>query len=206
MEGQSGLKAVLFDLDETLLKLPINYDELRKKLREYASRLGVECDFRQIIEGIEEASRRLGEEFRRMCYELVELYELEAAEKPIVEHDTLQLLEKLKKMGLKIGVVSRNSKKCVIASLEKAGLLRYVDVAIGREDTLKTKPNPEPIIHALMLLGVKVEEAVYVGDHPYDLAAAFAAGVKFIALGDKIKGYEGPRVRRLEEVAALISV
>lgn len=200
------MKAVLFDLDETLLKLPINYDELRRRLRECASRLGVECDFRQIIEGIEEVSRTLGEEFRRMCYEIVESYELEAAEKPILESDATQLLERLKNAGLKVGVVSRNSRKCVTMSLEKTGLSRYIDVVIGREDAPKTKPNPEPIIRALELLGVKAEEAVYIGDHPYDLTAASAAGVRFIALGGKIGGYEGPRIRKLGEVTSLIPV
>ncbi|MEM3464831.1 MAG: TGS domain-containing protein [Candidatus Jordarchaeales archaeon] len=33
MEVKDRVKAVLFDLDETLLKLPVNYEELREKLK-----------------------------------------------------------------------------------------------------------------------------------------------------------------------------
>ncbi|MBS7248674.1 MAG: HAD-IA family hydrolase [Candidatus Jordarchaeales archaeon] len=205
MEVKDRVKAVLFDLDETLLKLPVNYEELREKLRHCASRLNLKFEFRRILEDIDAASRIAGDDFRRECYEIVESYELEAAMKPIPEQDAAYVLEKLKEGGLRIGVVSRNSRRCILASLEKLGLTKHVDVIIGREDTQRTKPNPEPIIYALKLLGVEADEAVYVGDHPYDLAAASAAGVTFIAVGDKIRGY-GSRVRSLREIISLISI
>lgn len=205
MEVKEPVKAVLFDLDGTLLSLPINYDELRKRLREHASKFNLNYEFRRIIDDIEEASRTLGERFRRDCYEIVELYECEAALKPVPEEGARELLEKLKKSGLKVGVVSRNSKKCVTLSLERLGMAGHVDVIVGREDA-KPKPSPDPLLHALKTLGVRAEETAFVGDHPYDLAAATAAGVRFIALGDKIKGYNGPRARRITEVADLIAI
>ncbi|MBS7288076.1 MAG: HAD-IA family hydrolase [Candidatus Freyarchaeota archaeon] len=203
MEVKKRLRAVLFDLDGTLLSLPINYEELRERLREHASHLNANYDFRRIIEDIEAASQTLGEDFRRECYKIVESFELDAATKPVPDEDAKKLLEKLKKAGLKVGVVSRNSRRCVTTSLERLGMSEYVDVIIGREDTAKTKPNPEPILHALKIIGVEADEAIYVGDHPYDLAAAEAAGVNFIALGDKIKGYRGKRVRRLRDLTNL---
>ena len=50
------------------------------------------------------------------------------------------------------------------------------DVVVGSEDTERHKPEPEPILHALELLGARAGDAAYVGDSPYDVAAARAAG------------------------------
>jgi hypothetical protein len=51
------------------------------------------------------------------------------------------------------------------------------------EDTTEHKPRPEPLLKALELLGnVPREQAAYVGDSPFDIAAAKAAGVKSVAV------------------------
>ncbi|MDQ3791655.1 MAG: HAD hydrolase-like protein, partial [Actinomycetota bacterium] len=45
------------------------------------------------------------------------------------------------------------------------------------------KPRPEPILKGLELLGdIPREEAAYVGDSPFDVAAARAAGVASVAV------------------------
>ncbi|MDO4902761.1 MAG: HAD-IA family hydrolase [Limosilactobacillus sp.] len=56
---------------------------------------------------------------------------------------------------------------------------KHFEVAIASEDTEKHKPSPDPILAALDRMGVKPENAVYVGDTINDLLAAKAAGVKF---------------------------
>jgi len=203
MEVKKALKAVLFDLDETLLKLPIQYDELRRRLREHASRFNLNYDFHHILDDVEKASQILGEKFRKECYEIIEQYECQAAQKPIAEKDMKTTLEKLKKAGLKIGIISRNSRKAVALALQKTGTLKLIDIIIGREDTPKTKPHPDPIIKALEKLGIKPSEAIYVGDHPYDQAAATAANTTFIAIGNKIKSNKTPHIKHINEITKL---
>ena len=51
---------------------------------------------------------------------------------------------------------------------------------ISADDVTQTKPDPEGILQALSRLDLKPEEVMVMGDHPYDVKAAKAAGVKAI--------------------------
>ena len=44
------------------------------------------------------------------------------------------------------------------------------------------KPQPDPVLHALELLGAAPAEAAYVGDSPFDVGAGRAAGVFTVAV------------------------
>ena len=59
-------------------------------------------------------------------------------------------------------------------------LKHHFDAAIADEDTVKHKPDPEPLLLAAQKLGVQPGECVYVGDAENDMKAAHAAGMKFI--------------------------
>ncbi len=58
-----------------------------------------------------------------------------------------------------------------------------MDVVIGAEDTERHKPDPDPVLEALRRLGVDAADAAYVGDSPFDIRAAKAAGVHAVAVG-----------------------
>jgi pyrophosphatase PpaX len=94
----------------------------------------------------------------------------------------LELLAELKSRGLLLAAVT--SKKSFFAErgLEAVGLRRYFSVVIGEDDTQEHKPGPAPVLEALRRLRVPPECAVMVGDSPYDIAAAKAAGVRSIAV------------------------
>jgi pyrophosphatase PpaX len=63
------------------------------------------------------------------------------------------------------------------------GLGEVVDEWVTMEDTEEHKPRPEPLLKGLELLGdIPSEEAAYVGDSPFDVAAARAAGVTTVAV------------------------
>ena len=61
-------------------------------------------------------------------------------------------------------------------------LERFFDVTVGAEDTERHKPHPEPLLAALDRLDADVEGAVYVGDSPFDVQAAKAAGIGSVAV------------------------
>jgi pyrophosphatase PpaX len=61
-------------------------------------------------------------------------------------------------------------------------LRRFFDVTVGAEDTTRHKPNPDPLLLALERLGANADDAVYVGDSPFDIQAAKAAGVGSVAV------------------------
>jgi phosphoglycolate phosphatase-like HAD superfamily hydrolase len=57
------------------------------------------------------------------------------------------------------------------------GLASYMRCVIASDTTTKHKPDPEPVMAALERLEATAGAAVFVGDSPYDMQAARAAGV-----------------------------
>jgi pyrophosphatase PpaX len=95
-----------------------------------------------------------------------------------------EALARLRSAGVRVAVVT--SKRLV--SVEMAlkgfpGLRDVVDRFVTMEDTTEHKPNPEPLLRGLELLGnVPKDEAVYVGDSPFDVEASKAAGLTSVAV------------------------
>ncbi len=72
-------------------------------------------------------------------------------------------------------------------ALEK--LKEHFRVVVAYEDTVNHKPDPEPLLLAVKRLGIRPEEAIYIGDVENDVKAAKAAGMKVIVYSqDKIPG------------------
>jgi pyrophosphatase PpaX len=94
---------------------------------------------------------------------------------------TEQVVSTLRSRGYAIGLVTSKSRELAIRGLQLCALDGLIDVAIYMEDTLKHKPDPEPIFAALARLKVTSQEAVYIGDSFHDIVAGRAAGVKTIA-------------------------
>jgi pyrophosphatase PpaX len=93
-------------------------------------------------------------------------------------------LARLKAAGVRVGVVTSKRRFSVGMALKKfPGLGDVVDQWVTMEDTTEHKPRPEPLLKGLEMLGnVPREQAAYVGDSPFDVTAAKAAGVESVAV------------------------
>src|SRR5262245_43573135 len=98
--------------------------------------------------------------------------------------ELLALLPGLKAQGRKLGIVTAKRHRTVALALDRfPALASAFDVVVGFEDTAKHKPDAEPVLFAVEKLDGTPEEAVYVGDSPFDIGAAKAAGVYAVAVG-----------------------
>jgi pyrophosphatase PpaX len=95
-----------------------------------------------------------------------------------------QALSRLRSAGIKVAVVTSKRRMSVEMALNNFPDLRnVVDRFVAMEDTNEHKPHPEPLWRGLELLGgVPKEEAAYVGDSPFDVEAAKAAGLTSVAV------------------------
>jgi pyrophosphatase PpaX len=106
-------------------------------------------------------------------------------------HETLEafdelvaLLPGLKAEGRKLGIVTAKRHRTVGLALDRfPALADAFDVVVGVEDTDRHKPEPEPVLLAMEKLAGTCEETVYIGDSPFDIGAAKAAGVFSVAVG-----------------------
>ena len=95
----------------------------------------------------------------------------------------IDVLRSLRVEGRQLGIVSAKRRATVERVFAGTGIGDYFDVVVGSDDTVKHKPDPEPILRALELLSAAPQEAAYVGDSPFDVAAGRAADVFAVAVG-----------------------
>jgi pyrophosphatase PpaX len=95
----------------------------------------------------------------------------------------LDLLQALKREGRRLGVVTAKRRASLVLAFEVLPELeRFFDVTIAAEDTERHKPHPQPLLAALERLDEDPRNAAYVGDSPFDVQAAKAAGMAAIAV------------------------
>jgi HAD superfamily hydrolase (TIGR01509 family) len=101
---------------------------------------------------------------------------------------SVESLSRLRRAGLLLGVVS-NSDGRVEEALRAAGLREYFDVVVDSGLMGVEKPDPRIFHAALATLGVRPEEALYVGDlYEVDVVGARAAGIEAVLLGQPEDG------------------
>lgn len=97
--------------------------------------------------------------------------------------DVLAVLPELRASGLRMGVVTAKRVATARLALARFPIIdEHADALVGADDTLRHKPDPDPILEALRRLGTAPERAAYVGDSPFDIQAARAAGVLAVAV------------------------
>ena len=94
-----------------------------------------------------------------------------------------ELLARLRDEGRQLGVVTVKARRTVALTFELLPLGGYFDTVVTGDDTERHKPDPEPLLIALERLGASARAAAYVGDSPFDIRAAKAAGMTAVAVG-----------------------
>lgn len=88
----------------------------------------------------------------------------------------VELLGQLRDRGTLLGIVS-NNRPSIRKTLEDLDLAKYFDVVVISEEVGLYKPDPAILLYACEKLNVRPEETLYVGDHPYDVVCAQEASV-----------------------------
>lgn len=107
----------------------------------------------------------------------------------VKEYDGVnETLEKLKKQGHKLAIVSTKKRETIERGLKFMKAEHYFEFWIGLEDVNKVKPDPEPVLLALERLRIPKEHALMIGDNYHDILAGKNAGVKTAGVAWSIKG------------------
>jgi len=92
------------------------------------------------------------------------------------------LVERLLAEGLKVGIATSASESEVEALLRVAGVADLVKIRTSADDAERSKPDPDIVIAALDRVDVAAEDAILLGDTPYDVAAANRAGASAVGV------------------------
>jgi pyrophosphatase PpaX len=190
LERSNRLKAVLFDFDGTIVDTTeLIYESMRRATGEVLGReLSRETLMANVGQPLPRQMELLADGQPEKTEELLELYlhhNEELHESLIREFPNVGTsLARLRDVGLRLAVVTSKRRFSVEMALDSFPDLRDVfDVFVTMEDTVEHKPLPAPLLKSLELLGeVRPERTVYVGDAPFDVTAAHAAGVMSVAV------------------------
>jgi len=153
-----NIKAVVFDLDNTLVSSKINFQGLREQLN---------CPMHQDI--LTHADSFLEAADRERAHKLILDHELSDAQNSVSLSGCHSLLHYLKDNHFHTGIVTRNCAEASKCKLDHCNIT--VEEVISREQ-YAPKPSPEALTALADLWQLQPHQVLYVGDYLYDLEAA----------------------------------
>ncbi|MGE4286091.1 MAG: HAD family hydrolase [Phycisphaerae bacterium] len=196
-------KAVLFDLDGTLAD---SVGDLTTTMNQALSSFGkpaISRDYcrRLLGTGLRHfCEHSLPESDRHLTDELMSrfqvLYRKNCHNETVPFPGMAELVKELGARGVKIAVVTNKNEDIsteIVESLFGAGTFSVIR---GAHNGIGCKPQPEPTLGVLEILGVTTEEALFVGDGEADVEVARNCGIKSV--------WVSWGLRSLEELGGLL--
>jgi HAD superfamily hydrolase (TIGR01549 family) len=171
----SGYQGVVFDLDETLVDLGVDWIGLKKRLAEVTEReTGARIEFTPLDQRVSEMRERYGDIFFRNLLEIISEYEMKESTY-VVNEELVAILESLE--GRKIAIYSMNTKRSVDNFVSQY-LRRKPDIIISKDDCLEPKPTGKDLDRILKEWKLSPEEVVYIGNSDKDKISGELAGIR----------------------------
>lgn len=174
-------KLVIFDLDETLLRLPVDWDTVRKEVIAYGKKEGMQFDENAHI--ITLSSAISNTEARKKAVDGIwRQHELETMKTNGPERypEAEAFVKKVHAKGFKLAIASNNNHATIEKALKLAGILQCFDRIVGRDDVMNTKPAPDMLLKLAWKFKLEKKDIVFIGDSDNDEKSGAAAGIRTI--------------------------
>jgi len=192
MEFLRGVRALLFDLDGTLVDtapdisaavdatlLTLERPPLEAAtVRSYIGR-GVDTLLHRVLTGNRDgnAAIDLHDRAREVFFREYGSHNGRTAQ---VYPGVREGLEHARRLGLSMACVTNKLQNFSDDLLAQVGLDGYFEFVIGGDALPQRKPDPEPLLHAAARLGVDPRACLMIGDSSNDAMAARAAGMPVV--------------------------
>jgi phosphoglycolate phosphatase-like HAD superfamily hydrolase len=168
-------EVVVVDLDKTLVKLEVDWGEVKAKLERAAEAAGADVEDEGIWPLMEAAQQPGRDALLAELEEIVTSAEVAGAHGPRNQ----ALVDWLERVETPISVLSLNSQAAVQRALAFHGLDRRVIHVVARDDVRQVKPDPEGMLLLAERHGVEPGAILFIGDKDGDRECAEAAGTTF---------------------------
>ncbi len=174
------MKAVLFDLDGTLIDTAADFIRIIQQMCRDAKRTVVEAEQirSQVSEGASAMVQLVYPElapqdavFLQHRQHFLDLYAQDIAVDTALFSGMDALLIELEQKHIPWGIVTNKPRWLSEALLDALNLTQRCAVLVCPEDVKQRKPDPEPMYLAANQLAIAAEDCIYIGDHPRDIDA-----------------------------------
>ncbi|HVP41249.1 MAG TPA: HAD family hydrolase [Candidatus Krumholzibacteriaceae bacterium] len=189
------IKAVVFDLDGTLVKFNLDYKTVRAETKQILVKEGFPASIFSLDESIFDMLQKAQlymknngkketeiAKVKEAIFKLAERHELEAARTTELLPGASETLKLLEKMKLKLGLFTINCTTATDYMLEQLQLARFFKAIATRDCVQTVKPAPEHLTIVLKKLNAKPEETLVVGDGISDMKSAQELKAKGIGI------------------------
>ncbi|NIM40629.1 MAG: HAD-IA family hydrolase [Hydrogenophaga sp.] len=185
----SGLQAVLFDLDGTLIDSAPDLGGAAESLRrarglpplpleDYRAHAGSGArGMLRVAFGITPDHH----EFAELRSAFLDAYEVRMLELTRPFEGVSALLDTLNRAGMPWGVVTNKMERLTHPIVQALRLFDSAGALVCGDTTPHPKPHPAPLLEAAQRLGVEPAHCLYVGDDLRDIVAGRAAGMSTVA-------------------------
>ena len=187
-------KGILFDLDGTLvdsvpdignaanlmltaLDMPNHSDQL---LQSWVGNGTPQLVKRALTGSLDEEPQE--QLFNRALGLFQETYAEHIFERSRLYPGVFQTLGRFASVGIDMACVTNKPTRHTGLLLEKSGIAHFFSCTVAGDTLAQRKPEPEQLLHAAALLGLKPDQCVMVGDSQNDIVAAKAAGMPVLCL------------------------
>lgn len=180
------LKLIIFDLDGTLVNA---YRAIEKSLNFTLKKLGYpEVNISRVRQAVGWGDENFIKNFVNKedlekglkIYRQHHKYSLIRYSKVIPK--VRKILEILRNKNYKLAIASNRPEKFTNLLLNHLNLKKYFDLIACAKNEKEIKPNPKILLKVIKRLGIKKNEAIYLGDMTIDVYAGKNAGIKTVAL------------------------
>lgn len=223
------IKAVIFDLDDTLYSYQSLHTQAMEYLMEFTcSKLPVsELDFQEAFKRARQETKKTlrytASEHNRMiyfqktleylnhspiglCLEMYQIYWDFILNNMRLADGAEDLLKKLKSLQIKIGVCSDLTVYIQHRKLKHLGLTPYVDALVTSEEAGAEKPAQIMFQLILNKLKVNAQETIYIGDsYDKDVKGSERAGMKSIWYTEEEYPYFERKAKSMKEIGDIIN-
>lgn len=195
----SHIRAVLFDLDGTLLDSAPDLGAAANMLRQARGMEPLpQSHYRPYVGTGARGMLRIAlgitpeaPEFEALREEFFLAYEQSMGKHSGLFEGVKELTQALQTHHLAWGIVTNKSERFTLPIAKDNAVLHRAQALVCGDTTAHAKPHPEPLLEAARRLGIAPEHCVYVGDDERDIIAARAANMSAVAaaygyLGDAV--------------------
>jgi N-acetyl-D-muramate 6-phosphate phosphatase len=185
----TGIQAVLFDLDGTLIDSAPDLGAAADQMRTDRGMAPLPLSRYRPLAGAG-ARGMIGEafglgpdhpDFAALREEFFSNYERRMTQQTRAFDGVAELVAALAGRGLRWGVVTNKSERFALPLCRAMPLFGTASTVVGGDTTPFAKPHPEPLLEAARRLGVAPQRCLYVGDDERDIVAGRAAGMGTVA-------------------------